>query len=145
MPDQQEQMQDRDLEATKLADLDEKFEAAVSGLAKANALGIAACLAAAFKEDVAVAFPLGCFLIAAFGYGLIRLSLLLASADSIIIVLRRTWDDTGLFERLYGPPPSAVDSDRFIRLGAACQFFGAGLQIAFFLIGVVAGFVIVAF
>ena len=81
-------MGDEEISMEREAELTGRVDTAISGLARATVAGIAACLAAAFKEGVDVAFPLGCFLIAALGYGLYKAGDILGDVDVILFGIR---------------------------------------------------------
>jgi hypothetical protein len=127
-------------------EFDERIDAAFSSVAKANAAGIAACLVGVFKADVDITFPLGCFLIAALGYGLKMFGEILTYSDVFIDQVRLGWKHSPNWARQkLGAEPSPSDAERWFTAGIFLEFIGMHMLVGFFLVGVIAAFVIVAF
>lgn len=125
---------------------DERVDNLISNIVKANASGIAACLAAGF-QDIPVAFPLGCFLLGALGYGLYQLGEVFSYHEVIIHYLRQ--GKIGLQElglKWIKLDDVDIEQQRKLEVWSAYLMpLGFISCIIFFLVGVISGFFIVAF
>ena len=123
----------------------ERFDAAIAGLARANVAGIAACLAASF-QNVPVAFPLGCFLLGGLGYGLHKAGELLGFGEVIAHYVREgttSAQQTGL-RWISAIEGNKIDMRKLEWWSLYLDSIGILSCAGFFLVGVIAGFLTVA-
>jgi hypothetical protein len=126
---------------------DEAVATFAANIVKGNAAGIAASLAAGF-QGMSVGFPLGCFLIGALGYGLYQLGEIVGTHEVFSYYIRfgkaelrslgRKWADTI-------KDPSEANAPKWEDRSVMLQTIGGVLAITGFLLGVISGFLIVAF